>query len=76
MDDQAQLAEHIESIATRTDADAERLVTALLHRAWPGGSADRTEPAALEWVRRWGPTRIAAAAVSCSCDAGHCAVCN
>ncbi|MDX6650682.1 MAG: hypothetical protein QOJ97_2633 [Solirubrobacteraceae bacterium] len=76
MDDQAHLAEHIESIATRTDSASERLATALLHCAWPGGSADRSEPAGLEWVRRWGPATMASGALTCSCAQGRCALCN
>jgi hypothetical protein len=76
MDDRSRLTELIESIAHRPDSAADRLATVLLHRAWPGGSADRTEPAAREWVRRWGPARMAPAGPSCSCAAGRCAVCN
>ncbi|MDX6225036.1 MAG: hypothetical protein QOE64_1412 [Frankiales bacterium] len=76
MDDQAHLAEHIESIATRTPSASERLATALLHRAWPGGSADRSEPAGLEWVRRWGPAGIVSGALACTCAQGRCALCN
>jgi hypothetical protein len=76
MDDPTPLHEHIESIATRSDRAADRLATTLLHRAWPGDSADRIEPAALEWVRRWGPARLAPDALSCSCAVGRCALCN
>jgi len=76
MDDQAHLAEHIDSIATRSQRASERLATALLHRAWPGGSADRSEPAGLEWVRRWGPANMAPAALTCSCAQGRCVLCN
>jgi hypothetical protein len=70
------MSAHIEAIAARGDRDAERLATALLHRAWPGGSADRSEPVALEWLRRWGPARMSGGAWPCSCPAGRCAVCN
>ena len=76
MHDRARLTEHIESIATRPSSAADRLATVLLHRAWPGGSADHSQPAALEWVRRWHPARFAPDALRCSCDAGRCAVCN
>jgi hypothetical protein len=69
-------ADHIESIARRGDRDEQRLTTALLHRAWPGGSADRSEPVALEWLRRWGPARMVDGALTCSCATGRCAVCN
>ena len=47
-----------------------------IERLMPGGSADRTEPAALEWVRRWGPGRLTASPLDCSCEQGRCAVCN
>jgi hypothetical protein len=43
---------------------------------WPGGSADRSEPAALPWVRLWRPASSGAALPVCSCAAGRCAVCN
>lgn len=76
MDDRARLEEHIESIARRPDHLSDRLATVLLHRAWPGGSADRMEPDALEWVRRGGAIGAAPAAPACSCDTGRCAVCN
>ena len=76
MDDHARIPEHIEAIAERSDTAAQRLATILLHRAWPGGSADRMEPGALDWVRRWGPARMAPGELSCSCAAGRCAVCN
>jgi len=76
MDDRARIPEHIEAIAERSEHAARRLTTALLHRAWPGGSADRMEPAAAEWVRRWAPGRPMPQALACSCADGRCAVCN
>src|SRR5204863_3181422 len=48
----------IASLAKRSEFETQRLVSLLRHRSWPGGVADRTEPAALEWVRRWGPSRL------------------
>jgi len=48
----------------------------MLRHSWPGGSRDRSEPVALEWVRRWGPRRIGALLPACSCTAGRCRVCN
>lgn len=71
-----ELSAHIESIDSRGDREDERLATALLLRAWPGGSADRIEPAAVEWLRRWGPAHMADGALHCSCAAGRCTVCN
>jgi hypothetical protein len=70
------IAEHIESISTRAESDTERLVSAMLRRCWPGGGGDRREPAALEWVRRWGPRRLGPVPSACSCAAGRCHVCN
>ena len=70
------LAAAIESIATRSHTDTTRLLVTLGRTCWPRGIADRTEPPALEWVRRWGPARLTAATLDCSCSEGRCAVCN
>jgi hypothetical protein len=70
------LAAVIESIATRSHTQTTLLATTLARRCWPRGIADRTEPPALEWVRRWGPARLTAATVDCSCSQGRCTVCN
>jgi hypothetical protein len=48
----------------------------LLHACWPGGPHDRTERAALQWLRRWRPERLGAALPVCSCATGRCTVCN
>jgi len=61
------IRQHLEAIATRRD------VGRLLGAASP---ADHTQPFAREWVRRWGPVRTGAALPDCSCDDGHCGVCN
>jgi hypothetical protein len=66
---------HIESVARRRAADADGLVAALLGRSWPGG-ADRTEPGAREWLRRWRPARGGPAVPACACAHGGCQVCN
>jgi hypothetical protein len=50
-------------------------LAALLRHCWPSGG-DRHEPAAVAWVREWGPVRAALGPLECSCDAGRCAVCN
>jgi hypothetical protein len=61
------IRDHIEAIATARDVG----------RLLRGGSpADRSHPAALEWVRRWRPDGAAAALPGCSCAAGRCALCN
>ena len=65
----------VASIDGRDAFDTERLVTTLRRRCGPGGS-DRTEPGAIEWVKRWGPSRITAQPFECSCVQGRCAVCN
>jgi hypothetical protein len=67
---------HIASIATRTRRDAEELIDALRIRAWPGGSADRSEPGALGWLRRWRPTGPTPMPSVCGCARGRCLVCN
>jgi hypothetical protein len=71
-----QVEAHIQSISTRAQPESQRLVEAMLQRSWPGGSGDRSEPAALEWVRRWGPTCVGLIPFECSCAAGRCRVCN
>ncbi len=67
---------HIESIATRAELDVERLIAAMVDRSWPGGGRDRRVPAALAWLRRWGPRGLAPLPPACSCAAGRCSVCN
>jgi hypothetical protein len=71
----AGIAAHIESVSARPEADTARLVAELLRRCWPGGPSDRTEPEALEWVRRSGP-RVGAVPQACSCAEGRCELCN
>jgi hypothetical protein len=71
-----QIEGHIESISNRAELDTERLVSAMLRRCWPGGAGDRSVPAALEWVRRWGPRRVGPVTHACSCEVGRCHVCN
>jgi hypothetical protein len=72
----AYVAALVEAVATRSDADAQRLTAVLGQRCWPGGSSDHTERGALDWVRRWGPRRDAPRLAQCSCAHGHCALCN
>jgi hypothetical protein len=72
----AEVLAHIESICSRADSDADRLATAMARRCWPGGTGDRTEAVALEWVRRWGPRRADLIPPPCRCAAGRCRVCN
>lgn len=65
----------VESIDQRSALETERLIATLYGRSRPGAS-DRTERAALEWVKRWGPSRITAQLAECSCVQGRCSVCN
>jgi hypothetical protein len=69
--DDRHLSEHIESISTRADRDTARLLAALI-----GKPSDRSEPGALDWVRRWGPRRVSFTPPPCSCSVGRCRVCN
>jgi hypothetical protein len=72
----AEIARHIESISTRADEDTLRLMSAIAGRSWPAGADDRCEPAALAWVRNWGPRRSGAPVPACVCSVGRCGVCN
>ena len=60
--------------AQRRGTDDARL-TGMVRRLWPRAS-DATQPAALAWVRAWGPARLTAPAPECACDAGRCRWCN
>jgi hypothetical protein len=66
----------VAAVAARTEAETDRLASMLRTWCWPGGASDRHEPTALEWVRRWGPSRLTAQPLDCSCTRGRCAVCN
>jgi hypothetical protein len=72
----AVVAAHVEAVATRDPVDTGRLTGAVVARCWPGGHADRHDPVAVEWLRRWGPRGLAPVELDCSCAEGHCAVCN
>lgn len=72
------------ALVTQLIAAAERDVpggrvglAAALHRwCWPGGAADRTEPVARGWVRRWGPNLLDEVEFDCTCREGRCTLCN
>jgi hypothetical protein len=79
MDDEPRklVAAVVGAIDERPRAQTDFIMAALIRGAWPGGIGDRLEPAALEWVRRWGPRGEAPMAIGdCSCMLGRCAVCN
>ena len=67
---------HVSQIAGRTETETSRLAARLARWAWPTAGVDRANPGAIEWVRRWGPSRGLPAPVTCSCAAGRCRVCN
>jgi hypothetical protein len=65
------------AIDERPQEQTDFIMAALVRGAWPGGIGDRLEPAALEWVKRWGPGREPPVGLAdCSCVLGRCAVCN
>jgi hypothetical protein len=66
----------IETIASWTDADKDRLASMLGTHCWPGGIPDRQDPGGMELLRRWRPGGAAPALPSCACARGRCAVCN
>jgi len=74
--DREELRHHIDSAAPSGGAAALQLTSLIFDRCWPGGSADRSERAALEWLRQWHPDSIATELPSCSCSTGRCIVCN
>jgi hypothetical protein len=76
MDDD-KLHEFISSaVGARHAPEPGGLTSRMLAACWPGGLDDRSERAALEWVRRWHPRGAVAAMPYCSCPTGRCAVCN
>jgi hypothetical protein len=66
----------IETVATWTDADKDRLASMLARHCWPGGFLDRHDPSDREQLRRWRPGGASPAMPSCSCARGRCTVCN
>ncbi|MEA2201341.1 MAG: hypothetical protein QOI89_1937 [Solirubrobacteraceae bacterium] len=72
----ARIGAHVRAIANRPDSESKRFIASMLGRYWPGGSSDRSERAALEWVRRWGPQPVAHVTPACSCAIGRCRLCN
>jgi len=67
---------HIDLVSARDGAETDRLAASMLGSCWPGGVGDRTELAALQWLRRWGPGSAGFAPPSCDCGHGHCRICN
>lgn len=67
---------HIASLVAEARRGPLKAARRLEAACWPGGSADRVEPAASEWLARWHPARAAAATPVCGCSTGHCPICN
>jgi len=75
--DREELRHHIDSAAPHVGGAAATQLSALIFSAcWPGGAEDRSERAALEWLRQWHPDHSTAELPSCSCSTGRCVVCN
>jgi hypothetical protein len=74
--DRNELRRHIESAAPHGGPHATRLASLILGACWPGGPADRTERAALEWLRRGAPPLAGTELPVCSCSSGRCVLCN
>jgi hypothetical protein len=74
--DRDELRFHVESAGPLGQSGSLRLASLIVGACWPGGPEDRTQPGALEWLRRWHPKRIEAEFPACSCDTGHCPLCN
>jgi hypothetical protein len=66
---------HISRLAKGLAQEDPRLIAAT-RDCWPGGPADRTEPAARDWLRLWHPAQALTPLPACSCAVGHCGVCN
>ena len=73
--DQDALQLHIASCAARTFAETGTLIERL-HDGDAPARADRTDPAALGWVRHWHAGRCEAPLPACTCATGRCRFCN
>ena len=71
-----ELRQHIDSAAPRGGTEARRLASLIVGACWPGGPEDRTERAALDWLRHGRPGQVHADLPACSCSTGHCVICN
>jgi hypothetical protein len=71
-----ELRHHIDSAAPRGGTESRRLAALILSACWPGGPEDRTERAALDWLRHGQPGQINAELPACSCSTGRCVLCN
>jgi hypothetical protein len=74
--DHHELRTHITAVAESRPVEQQGLTSRLVMHCWPGGPQDRSNPAALAWLRQWRPQRSAAQLPACSCASGRCAICN
>jgi len=74
--DQDFIREHVEATASRDEREKRTVLARIAIVCWPGGTADRTEPGALPWIRRWLPGEATLALPQCSCAGGRCTMCN
>lgn len=74
--DEDELRQHIEAAVPGGGDDARRLAALILGACWPGGPEDRTERAAIHFLRHRHPSRAAVELPACSCATGRCLVCN
>jgi hypothetical protein len=74
--DPEELRDHLEAISTSYLAGDEVLVRSISAACWPGGGADRADPVAIQWLRRWRPLTSHAVLPVCSCQIGRCSLCN
>ena len=66
----------IETIASWSDADKNRLAAMLGGHCYPGGPIDHSEPSGVEALRGWRPGGARPAMFACSCPHGRCHICN
>jgi hypothetical protein len=67
--------EHIRA-AVRPGAESGRLIVEMVHDCWPHGIDDHTDPVARGWLRMWGPAKTLVVVPICTCENGHCRICN
>ena len=66
----------IETIASWTEADKDRLASMLGGHCYPGGPADRQEPGGDRAAAAVAPGGATPALLACSCPRGRCHICN
>jgi hypothetical protein len=71
-----ELSAHVAAVSRRNDDQTQGLVAWMAAACWPGGSADRVEPVALQWVARWRVHTPGTLLTPCTCESGRCRVCN